>query len=126
MTRSFRTRVAAYTAIALAALAGSAVAATLGHSADKPSAKSAIVIAGTAANDGALIERAKDACNDVRVVPTNADQLGVTLMLAARGYDEVVTVGVDRRTAIAPVARRYPQTRFVVAEKGDLAGRASF
>ena len=55
-----------------------------------------------------------------RVVKTNAEQLGVILMLAARGYDEVVTVGVDRRTAIAPVAEKYPRVRFVAA-KGDLA-----
>ena len=123
MTRSFRTRVAAYTAIALAALAGSAVAATLGHSADQPGIKSAVVIAGQAANDPQLIQQARSAGRDVKVVHTNAEELGVTLMLAARGYDEVVTVGVDRRTAIAPVERRYPNTRFVVADKGDLAER---
>jgi basic membrane lipoprotein Med (substrate-binding protein (PBP1-ABC) superfamily) len=122
MTRSIRTRITAYTAVALAALAGSAVAATLGHPADTPKAKSAVVIAGAAANDGRLIERARSAGQDVRVVSMNADQLGVTLMLAARGYDEVVTVGVDRRTAIAPVQARYPQTRFVVADK-DTFGR---
>jgi hypothetical protein len=119
MTRSFRTRIAVTTAIALAALAGSAVAATLGHSAKTPNAKSAIVIAGSAANDAQLIERAREQDPDTRVVHSNAEELGVTLMLAARGYDEVVTVGVDRRTAIAPVERHYPNTRFVVADKGD-------
>ena len=46
---------------------------------------------------------------------TTADQLGVTHVLAASGYDEVITVGVDRRIAIAPVAARYPETRFVEA-----------
>jgi len=122
MTRSPRTRIATFTAIASAALAGSAVAATLGHTAeDAPTnAKSAVVIAGTAADDGNLIERAKKAGKDVRVVNTNADQLGVILMLAARGYDEVVTVGVDRRTAISPVQEHYPGTRFVVADSDDL------
>jgi hypothetical protein len=123
MTRSFRTRVAAYTAIALAALAGSAVAATLGHTAKEPRATSAIVIAGDAANDAQLIERARTQDPNTRVVHSDAEQLGVTVMLAARGYDEVVTVGVDRRTAIAPVERRYPNTRFVVADTSDLAGR---
>ena len=123
MNRSTRTRIAAYTAVALAALAGSAVAATLGHSADQPGIKSAVVIAGHAANDPQLIQQARSAGTDVKVVHTNAEELGVTLMLAARGYDEVVTVGVDRRTAIVPVQRRYPDTHFVVAGTGDLAGR---
>ena len=121
MNRSIRTRIAALAAIATAALAGSAVAATLGHTATQDNGRSAIVIAGQAAGDGALIERARSAGKDVRVVNSYADQLGVTLMLAARGYDEVVTVGVDRRTAIAPVQARYPDTRFVVAEDGDLS-----
>src|SRR5689334_18089783 len=89
MTRSFRTRVAAYTAVALAALAGSAVAATLGHPAKTHNAKSAMVIAGDAANDAQLIERARQQDPDTRVVHSYAEQLGVTVMLAARGYDEV-------------------------------------
>ena len=76
------------------------------------------------ANDARLIEQARSAGKDVRVVNSYADQLGVTHMLAARGYDEVVTVGVDRRTAIAPVERRYPDTRFVVADDGDLTRRS--
>ena len=122
MTRSPRTRIAVITAIASAALAGSAVAATLGHTAEgaHSNGKSAIVIAGKAANDTGLIQRAHGASEDVRVVKANADQLGVILMLAARGYDEVVTVGVDRRTAISPVQEHYPDTRFVVADSGDL------
>jgi basic membrane lipoprotein Med (substrate-binding protein (PBP1-ABC) superfamily) len=122
MNRTTRTRVAVSTAIATAALAGSAVAATLGHTADRRSSDTgskAIVIAGQAADDAQLVERARRINPDLRVVHTNAEQLGVTVMLAARGYDEVVTVGVDRRTAIAPVQRRYPDTRFVVAETGD-------
>ena len=119
MNRSIRTRIAAYMAVALAALAGSAVAATLGHSADQPGIKSAIVIAGQAANDPQLIQQARSAGKDVKVVHSYAEQLGVTVMLAARGYDEVVTVGVDRRTAIAPVQAHYPDTRFVVADDGD-------
>jgi hypothetical protein len=120
MTRSIRTRVAVYTAIAVAALAGSAVAATLGHTAEQGNdTAAAIVIAGRAADDAQLIERARAQDPDTRVVHSYAEQLGVTVMLAARGYDEVVTVGVDRRTAIEPVERRYPDTRFVVAESGD-------
>ena len=34
-------------------------------------------------------------------------------MLAASRYDKVITIGVDRRIAIAPVAARFPETRFV-------------
>ena len=37
-------------------------------------------------------------------------------MLAARGYDKVLTVGVDRRIAITPVEKKFPHTRFVAAE----------
>ena len=40
-------------------------------------------------------------------------KLGVTHLLAASGYDQVKTVGVDRRIAIDPVAARFPETRFV-------------
>ena len=46
---------------------------------------------------------------------TQADQLGTTHLLAARGYDTVVAVGLDRRIALDPVAARYPGTRFVEA-----------
>ena len=52
----------------------------------------------------------------MRVVKTSSDQLGVTHMLAAKGYDKVLTVGVDRRIAITPVEKKFPHTRFVAAE----------
>ena len=123
MNRSIRTRIAALAAIATAALAGSAVAATLGHTATPNNGKSAIVIAGRAANDTRAIAEAKRTSDDVRIVHTTAEQLGVTHMLAAQGYDRVVTVGVDRRIAIAPVEEKFPHTRFVAA-KADGLGSA--
>jgi hypothetical protein len=49
----------------------------------------------------------------LRITRTRADQLGATHILAAKGYATVITVGVDRRTAVDPVARRYQRTRFI-------------
>jgi len=67
----------------------------------------------------AVIERARTIAErtgaQLRVPVTTADQLGVTHLLAAAGYDEVITVGIDRRIAIAPVAARFPATRFIEA-----------
>lgn len=113
MNRQFRQ----FAAVALALVAGSAVAAGLAHTAENDHPQVAIVVAGHAADQPAIVERARRAAEDtgaqLRVPRTSAEQLGVTHMLAAAGYDRVVTVGVDRRVAIAPVAARYPETRFV-------------
>ena len=49
----------------------------------------------------------------LRTPRTGAEQLGVTHLLAAEGYTTVITVGVDRRTAVDPVARKYQRTRFI-------------
>ena len=79
--------------------------------------KVAYVVAGDAAEQPAVVSRVRTlAARDgaqLRVPHTTADQLGVTHLLAASGYDKVITVGVDRRIAIAPVAARFPETRFV-------------
>ena len=108
-----RTRLIRFAALVLALFAGSAVAAALPH--EDGGAKRAIVVA---AQDQDTIVRAKAAAQrsgaDLRVVRAYADQLGVTRMLAARGYRTVVTIGVDPAIAITPVHRRYPGTRFVV------------
>jgi len=113
MNRQFRQ----FAAVALALVAGSAVAAGLAHTAENDQSQVAIVVAGHAADQPAVVERARRAAEDsgaqLRVPRTSAEQLGVTHMLAAAGYDQVITVGVDRRVAIAPVASRYPETRFV-------------
>src|SRR4051812_8946533 len=116
MTRRIRNRAATGAAIALALFAGSAVAAGLGNSAEQTGSQRAIVIAGTAADEPATIAGAKATGQEVRVVHTTAEQLGVTHMLAARGYEAIETIGVDRRIAIAPVQQKFPHTRFVAAE----------
>jgi len=89
-------------------------AAALTAEGDQP--KVAVVVAGQAAEQPSVVARARDIAADrgaqFRVTHTTADQLGVTHMLAASRYDEVLTIGVDRRIAIDPVAARYPQTRF--------------
>jgi hypothetical protein len=116
MTTPLRTRVAQIVAIVLAVMAGSAVAAGLAQTAETTRApKTALVVAGAAASDTDTLAEARDAHADLRVVHTTAEVLGVTHMLAARGYDRVVTVGVDERTAVKPVREKYPDTRFEAA-----------
>src|SRR3954467_11263575 len=89
-------------------------AAALTAEGDQP--KVAVVVAGTAAERPAVVARARDLAADrgapLRVTHTTADELGVTHVLAASRYDEVLTIGVDRRIAIDPVAARYPDVRF--------------
>ncbi|WP_121248604.1 hypothetical protein [Solirubrobacter pauli] len=108
----------------LAVFAGSAIA-----SPEPGSTKSAIVVAGSAATDRDALANAHEVAeatgSDLKVVRSSAEQLGVVHMLAARGYDKVVTVGVDRRTAIAPVAGKYPRVRFVAAEANGLSAAIS-
>jgi hypothetical protein len=118
MTQPLRTRIAQSSAIALvlALTAGSAVAAGLAPKSETTNApKTALVVAGAAANDTHDLAQARSAHADLRVVHANAEELGVTHMLAARGYDRVVVVGVDERTAVKPVRAKYPGTRFVAA-----------
>jgi basic membrane lipoprotein Med (substrate-binding protein (PBP1-ABC) superfamily) len=108
----------------LAVFAGSAIA-----SPEDSRSKGAIVVAGAAATDKAALANAHQVAeathSDLRVVTTNAEQLGVLHVLAAKGYDTVVTVGVDRRTAIAPVAEKYPRVRFVAAGASGLGAAMS-
>jgi basic membrane lipoprotein Med (substrate-binding protein (PBP1-ABC) superfamily) len=117
-------RIRQFAVVALALLAGSAVAAGLAQTAENDRPQVAIVVAGQAADQPAVVERARKLAEDqgaqLRVPRTTADQLGVTHLLAAAGYDTVITVGVDRRVAIAPVAARYPETRFVESSASTL------
>ena len=108
----------------LALFAGSAVAAPQDH--HVPARR--VVVAGAAAETRPRSRRRTPSRRrpaQLRVVQTNADQLGVTHLLAARGYDTVVTVGVDRRIAIAPVAEQYPRVRFVAAKANGLGAAMS-
>ena len=123
MTKTIQIRLALAAGIA-AVFAGSAIA-----SPEDNTSQRAIVVAGTAANDKAALTQAHavaDATDaDLKVVKTTAETLGVVHMLAARGYDTVVTVGVDRRSAIAPVAEKYPRVRFVAAKANGLGAAMS-
>jgi basic membrane lipoprotein Med (substrate-binding protein (PBP1-ABC) superfamily) len=98
--------------VAVFAISGAAALTAQG---DQP--KVAVVVAGHAAEQPSVVARARDIAADrgaqLRVTHTSADELGVTHLLAAQRYDEVLTIGVDRRIAIDPVSARYPDTRFV-------------
>jgi hypothetical protein len=94
---------------ALTVLAGAAQATTSGGA---PLAQHgvAVVLAGSAAQRADLIGELEGV--PVRVPRTAAEQLAVTHLLAARGERTVIGVGLDHRVAVAPVAKRYPGTRF--------------
>jgi basic membrane lipoprotein Med (substrate-binding protein (PBP1-ABC) superfamily) len=124
MTNPIQTRFALPAAIALALFAGSAIA-----SPEDNTSQRAIVVAGAAADDKAALTQAPTVAEatgaDLKVVKRNAEQLGVVHMLAVRGYDTVVTVGVDRPSAIAPVAEKFPRVRFVAAKANGLGAAMS-
>jgi hypothetical protein len=103
------TSVLTSTLAALALLAGVAQAA--GGSSPAHDGGVAVVLAGKAGQRNDLIATAKGV--PVRVPRSAAEELAVTHLLAARGERTVIGVGLDRRVAVAPVARRYPGMRFV-------------
>jgi ABC-type sugar transport system substrate-binding protein len=57
----------------------------------------------------------------LRVPRTATEQLSVTHYFAAKGYDAIIGVGLDDRVAVAPVAAKYPHTRFLAARPGHVA-----
>jgi basic membrane lipoprotein Med (substrate-binding protein (PBP1-ABC) superfamily) len=72
------------------------------------------------ARAAAALRAAEGIDGQLRVTRTPTEQLAVTHLFAAKGYDAIVGVGLDARTAVAPVARRYPDVRFVRADARDL------
>jgi hypothetical protein len=70
----------------------------------------AVVLAGDAARRTDLVAALKGVA--VRVPRSETEQLAVTHLLAVQGVRRVIGVGLDRRVAVEPVARRYPGTRF--------------
>ena len=102
---------AAVTLAALAA-AGCAQAAAEGPHHDKV----VVVLGGQAAHSPAQIERAQAAAEragaQLRVPRTSTEELGVTHLFAARGYDTIVAIDLDRHVSVDPVAERYPSVRF--------------
>ena len=76
----------------------------------QPRDRVAVVLSGAAAHRPGLVAALKGV--PVRVPRSEAEGLTVNHLLAAQGVHTIVEVGVDRRVAVAPVARRYPGTRF--------------
>jgi hypothetical protein len=103
-------------AVALAALVSLSALASSGSQGERV----AVVMDRSVAQDPARRAAAADwlqangAANIApRITNSPTQQLAVTSALAVRGYDVVVAVGVDRRVAIDPVVRRYPDLRVV-------------
>jgi len=98
--------------IAALAVAGCTTAAAAGPHQDK----TVIVLGGQAAHSPAQIERAQAVAErtgaQLRVPQTSTEELGVTHLFAARGYDTIVAVDLDRHVSVDPVAERYPGVRF--------------
>jgi hypothetical protein len=92
-----------------------------------PERRAVVVVDAAAASDPAVLAEARAAVAaagedaQLRVPRTATEQLSVTHLFAARGYDLVVGVGLDRRVAVAPVASHYPSIRFVTAAPGKVA-----
>jgi hypothetical protein len=92
-----------------------------------PERRVAVVVDAAAASDPAVLAEAEAAVKaagpeaQLRVPRTATEQLSVTHYFAVRGYRLVVGVGLDRDVAVAPVAARFPRTRFVAAEPGQAA-----
>jgi hypothetical protein len=123
MTQILRTRIAQFAGVVLALFASSAVAAAIAQT-DSAKPEVVLLVAGKAAENPDVLARAKAASDrtgaQLRVVHTIADQLGVTHLFAARGFDTIVTVDVDRRRAVDPVADHYPNVRFVAKDSNQL------
>ncbi|HWK25541.1 MAG TPA: hypothetical protein VNS09_03210 [Solirubrobacter sp.] len=106
-------RVYTFLAVVLAVFAGSAAAAAL-TPAERDTAHRVAVVAPASSATSARALAARSGA-EVRLPRSDGEALGVTHLLAARGYDEVIVAGLDRRTTVDPVAARYPATRFVSA-----------
>jgi basic membrane lipoprotein Med (substrate-binding protein (PBP1-ABC) superfamily) len=115
---------AAAAVIVIAALA--VISAVAGASAVQPDdGRQRVAVVVGAGQDPAAVAAAERAVRaaeragadvDLRLPQSTGEQLGTTHLLAARGYDLVIGAGLAREQAVAPVAARYPQTRFALAE----------
>lgn len=89
-----------------------------------------IVVDASASPDPALVAQAETALlraeragaveGELRVTRTATEQLSVTHYFAVRRFDAIVGVGLNRRVAVTPVARRFPGVRFSAAEPGGV------
>ena len=91
-----------------------------------PERRVVVVVDASAASDPAVLAEAEAAVRaagpeaQLRVPRTANEQLSVTHYFAARGYRLVIGVGLDRDVAVAPVAAKFPHTRIVAAEPGQV------
>jgi basic membrane lipoprotein Med (substrate-binding protein (PBP1-ABC) superfamily) len=113
--------------ILIAGLLALTVSGCVQAAAAAPQRQVVVVVDAAAANDPAVlaeaqaaVERAGDGAQ-LRVPRTPTEQLSVTHYFAAKRYDLVVGVGLDRRVAVTPVAARFPDTRFVAARPANVA-----
>jgi hypothetical protein len=120
MNRLIHSRIGLAATVLAIAAAGCVQAAAGSRQTLRP--KVLVVLGGKAAESPAAIERARAAVErahgaevQLRVPPTATEELGVTHLFAARHYDAVIAVDLDRRVSVDPVAQRYPAVRFVDA-----------
>lgn len=92
-----------------------------------PERRVVVIVDTTAGDDPAVLAEAEAAVArshgtaELRVTRSPTEQLSVTHYFAARGYDLVVGVGLDDRVAVRPVTRKFPHTRFLTAQPGEIA-----
>jgi basic membrane lipoprotein Med (substrate-binding protein (PBP1-ABC) superfamily) len=123
-------RLPIFLATVVAALGAAGFAFQAAGQTDRP-ARFVVVVDTTSGPDPALVERAAAAVRraeratgaegELRVTRTPTEQLSVTHYFAAREYDTVVGVGLDEAIAVAPVAERFPGTRFSLTGLRGLA-----
>ena len=77
----------------------------------------AVVVDGSGPGANARIDAAREDARErgaaLRITPTLHDQLSVTSMLAAAGYDTIVGYGLEEYAAIAPL---HGAVRYVAAD----------
>jgi basic membrane lipoprotein Med (substrate-binding protein (PBP1-ABC) superfamily) len=113
--------------IPIAGLLALAVFAIVQAAPAAPERRVVVVVDAAAGRDPAVLDEARAAVAragseaQLRVPRTPTEQLSVTHYFAARHYTLVIGVGLDDAHAVAPVAARYPRTRFVSATPGHVA-----
>jgi basic membrane lipoprotein Med (substrate-binding protein (PBP1-ABC) superfamily) len=116
-----------YRLLLIAGLLALAVTGCVQAAAATPERRVVVVVDASAGRDPAVLAEARAAVAragdgaQLRVPRTSTEQLSVTHYFAARGYDLVVGVGLDRSVAVAPVAERYSGTQFVDSAPGRVA-----
>jgi basic membrane lipoprotein Med (substrate-binding protein (PBP1-ABC) superfamily) len=116
-----------YRNLIIAGLLALTVAGCVQAAAAGPERRVVVVVDAAAGSDPAVLADARTAVAragdgaQLRVPRTPTEQLSVTHYFAAKDYDLIVGVGLDRRVAVTPVAERYADTEFVDAEPGQVA-----